>query len=401
MDIPPSNDVAAIARGVQGNPQSDVVISEIEDILEHIVDSLSENQVLSIPLRSRQSGHERLVRFPASNAAETKKFTCVLQILHICHEALISGYIITKRNIYYQDPDLFGSQRYVDTLVDDIAFTFGVGRDALNIVAASKGLIAGNVFLTLRNDTILACSSDSSGTLIPHPEGICRIDIAGAKWIVIVEKEATFRSLAASRYFETAAAGVGILITGKGYPDLVTRQFLHFVHSAFPRVPVHALVDFDPSGIDIMLTYKRGSQSLGHEENVTVPRLTWLGPKSSDVLGRTRYHLSLASSSPDDQSLAVTPPSSQDARPSATRPSHVLSANTFEVASSLTMYDRRKATKLLSKLLDEQVGDADDTGLVHELQMMLVLNFKAEIQVIDNDGDATGWLDERLSENIR
>lgn len=39
------------------------------------------------------------------------------------------------RAIYYQNPDLFGSQKYVDGLVDEIAFTFGVGRNALNIVS--------------------------------------------------------------------------------------------------------------------------------------------------------------------------------------------------------------------------------------------------------------------------
>jgi DNA topoisomerase VI subunit A len=38
------------------------------------------------------------------------------------------------RNIYYQNRALFKTQGYVDELVDDVAFTFGVGRDALNIV---------------------------------------------------------------------------------------------------------------------------------------------------------------------------------------------------------------------------------------------------------------------------
>lgn len=38
------------------------------------------------------------------------------------------------RNIYYQDPDLFKSQSHVDELVDDLAFTLGVGRNALHIV---------------------------------------------------------------------------------------------------------------------------------------------------------------------------------------------------------------------------------------------------------------------------
>lgn len=37
-------------------------------------------------------------------------------------------------NLYYQDADLFGSQAVVDQLVDDLAYTLGVGREDLNIV---------------------------------------------------------------------------------------------------------------------------------------------------------------------------------------------------------------------------------------------------------------------------
>lgn len=38
------------------------------------------------------------------------------------------------RDLYYRNPTLFKNQDYVDQLVDDVAFTFGVGRDDLNIV---------------------------------------------------------------------------------------------------------------------------------------------------------------------------------------------------------------------------------------------------------------------------
>lgn len=50
-------------------------------------------------------------------------------------ERLFSYPLTTCRNIYYQNPQLFQSQDYVDRLVDDIAYSFGVGRSALNIVS--------------------------------------------------------------------------------------------------------------------------------------------------------------------------------------------------------------------------------------------------------------------------
>lgn len=40
----------------------------------------------------------------------------------------------STRDIYYNDPVCFGSQRVVDMLVDDIAYTVGVDRAALNVV---------------------------------------------------------------------------------------------------------------------------------------------------------------------------------------------------------------------------------------------------------------------------
>lgn len=74
----------------------------------------------------------------------------------------------------------------------------------------------------------------------------------------------------------------------------------------------------------------------------------------------------------------------------------MLSANSFEIASCLTAFDRRKATLLLARLRDENSDDDNEIELVHELQVMLMLNFKAEIQLVDNNGDITHWLDERL-----
>jgi len=84
------------------------------------------------------------------------------------------------RNIYYQDPGRFGTQEYVDRLIDDVAFTLGVGRDALNIVrptrsrtlrltrdttdrrqvAAAKGLVVGDLTVFSR-DGLIANYSDN------------------------------------------------------------------------------------------------------------------------------------------------------------------------------------------------------------------------------------------------
>ncbi|CAJ2506525.1 Uu.00g006550.m01.CDS01 [Anthostomella pinea] len=394
------------------NPRVGAAVSKIEDILEAVVDALKENRLLVIPLRNRQTGNIASVRFPSARggkrfsrfivACATTGFylspvysyrlfyclACLLQILHLSHEALVSGTIITKRSIYYQNPELFGTQHYVDALVDDIAYTFGLGRDALNVVAACKGLVAGKITISIRNGTVHDCSHNHHGILIPDIRAVGEID-------------ATFRGLAASQYFATSSAGPGILVTAKGYPDLATRRFLHVVHSAFPHLPAYALVDFDPHGIAIMRTYKHGSLSLAHEVAVDVPGLSWLGPKSHDIMGRaTRYE---------------TPPSSQASQASYHPPQYDLGSSSrqwdepsrgtgpihaIKSTSSLSASDRKKAVSQLNQIAGDQTGDAYDTELARELQVMLVLNIKAEIQAVDDAGDLTGWLDEKLSDEF-
>ncbi|KAI1505786.1 Spo11/DNA topoisomerase VI subunit A [Biscogniauxia marginata] len=380
------------------NPHTGAVVSKIEDIIKDMLDALRDNRILSIPLRSRKSGNERMVRFPATTDVEVKRFTCLLQILHLSHECLVSGTIITKRNIYYQNPDLFGSLSYIDTLVSDIAFTFGVGRDALNIVAACKGLISGMISISMKDGSVQNCSLDQNGTLIPDGRAIEYIDASMARWVLIVEKEATFRGLSTSRYFEASSAGSGILISGKGYPDLATRQFLNLLQTAFPQLPIYALVDFDPDGLAIMCTYKFGSLGLSHEENITLPNLSWLGPMSHDFLDRTPSLYSADLSQPGK--LPSSTASSNQEYSSWHQNVQSSPSSPVNVSSGLTAIDRKKGTRLLEKLADQLNRDSSEDSLIYELRIMLMLNIKAEIQAIDDAGDITVWLDQKLAGNL-
>ena len=42
------------------------------------------------------------------------------------------------RDIYYIDPEFFRVQYVVDHIVDDLAYTIGVNRTALNVVCPTK-----------------------------------------------------------------------------------------------------------------------------------------------------------------------------------------------------------------------------------------------------------------------
>lgn len=64
--------------------------------------------------------------------------------------------------------------------------------------------------------------------------------------------------------------------------------------------------------------------------------------------------------------------------------------------NALSSSDRRKATNLLRVVEESTPLEAEEMSLSRELQVMLMLNVKFEIQAISGDGNMTGWLDERL-----
>ena len=175
-------------------------------------------------------------------------------------------------------------------------------------------------------------------------------NMQSVKWILVIEKEASFRSIAASTFWERISTE-GIIITGKGYPDLSTRAMLHFLatpslRNGFASPSVFGLADFDPDGIAILSTYKHGSKALAHEkEEHAVPQLIRIGLRSE--------HLELA-------------------QEHAHAPQGIL---------KLTPRDRKKAIDMLSQL---QLSNNESTWKTRlELQRIIQLNVKAELQLLD------------------
>ncbi|KAL2040644.1 hypothetical protein N7G274_006623 [Stereocaulon virgatum] len=283
------------------------VITKIEKIFENIADSLLRQEELSIPLRYKKlqpmTPHEATaelsseltnVSFPAKTPREARSFTVLIRILGLMHEALCDDVMVSKRNIYYKDPALFKTQAVVDRYVDILAYTFGVQRSALNVTAAAKGLVAGELTLTNVNGTTVRRGGESPH-LIDDVSEVQKVDLAGVNWVIIIEKESTFRTLASSLLHQNSRAGKGIILTAKGYPDISTRAFLRLLSTTptlplqLPPPPIYALTDFDPDGIAIMSNYKHGSYTLSHEnEHLNVPGIRWLGIKSRDIVNEAK-----------------------------------------------------------------------------------------------------------------
>lgn len=84
--------------------------------------------------------------------------------------------------MFYINKDLFERQSYVDQIIDDIAFTLGVNRDALNVVSSCYHPVAITLLIAFR---------------LPHRKGLSRAALSvedQANWFVSVLKKATSRS---------------------------------------------------------------------------------------------------------------------------------------------------------------------------------------------------------------
>ncbi|KAL1681781.1 Spo11/DNA topoisomerase VI subunit A, partial [Schizophyllum commune] len=254
--------------------------------------------------------HKQLVYPRKCTSGSARPFAQLFRVMDIAHEAVIDDIPSTKRDMYYKDVALFGTQRVVDNLVDDLAATFEVERSDLNVRATSKGLICGSSLLIhLRSGEVLQ-PNDSDGTLIPVGEDIQSFSLVRAiSWVLIVEKDAVFQTLCRLQVVKHGALdGEGLLITGKGYPDLATRHLVKTLSDCLHDVPILALVDADAYGLDILSVYKYGSRSLRHEVGkLAAARMEWMGVKGSELneLGVHADHLLPFSKRDEKMALAM------------------------------------------------------------------------------------------------
>ncbi|EXV00156.1 type IIB DNA topoisomerase family protein [Metarhizium robertsii] len=362
-------------------------ISRIESIFESVINNLLHNEPMSIALASRRSLRRRQshvplrqIQFPGRSAQEAQRFARVLLILQLSHDALVSGTVLTKRNIFYQHQELFGTQRVVDELVDDVATTLELDRDDLNIVASAKGIMAGPLRIRLIDGGELDASSDT-GVVIPASRYIQSIDVGSLRWVLVIEKDATFRSLASTLYWEMSASGNGLLVTAKGYPDMITRSFLHLLGRQQPDIPIFVLTDFDPDGLKIFHCYLHGSGNILTDSTVDNPSFSWLGIRSSHLAAMDRVLQTSNSGSSQ-------PPPTSSSTPALT------SFTAQSAAVALTLRDRKMIVDTLKAFETE---DGVTIGsLRRELQYMQVLGYKAEIQLLDDSGNLDSWLDTQI-----
>ncbi|CAL1606787.1 unnamed protein product [Knipowitschia caucasica] len=272
------------------------ILALIENIILKIVTSVSQEEAPALHLPKRSSWDN--VSFDSSvglqmnsettftvvrsdSPASITKFAQIVKILTVIYELILSNSYATKRDIYYNDTQLFGSQATVDHIVDDISCLLKVPRRSLHVLATSKGLITGDLCYLEEDGSRMDCRA--SNTAIPISSNISGIKniVSSARFVLIVEKDATFQRLLDDHV--CAKLSPCIMITGKGVPDVNSRLMVRKLWDTL-HIPIFALVDADPYGIEIMCIYKYGSRAMSFEaRSLTVPSVMWLGLLPSDL----------------------------------------------------------------------------------------------------------------------
>ncbi|XP_036960621.1 meiotic recombination protein SPO11 isoform X9 [Acanthopagrus latus] len=261
-------EVTADCQRVEEEISQQDVLTRIENIILGIVTSLSKDEapVLALPNRSswanvsfdsaiglQMSSGSSVTTIRSDCALSVAKFAQILKILLVIYRLIQSNSYATKRDIYYNNTQLFGSQKTVDGIVDDISCMLKVPRRSLHV----------------EDGTRIDCNSSSAVSSINSRNKLAPLT------------DATFQRLLDDDFCTKLSPC--IIITGKGVPDVNSRLMVRKLWDTL-HIPIFALVDADPHGIEIMCIYKYGSVAMSFEaHSLTVPSVMWLGLLPSDL----------------------------------------------------------------------------------------------------------------------
>eukprot|EP00977_Amphora_coffeiformis_P008595 scaffold1953_cov176-Amphora_coffeaeformis.AAC.13 len=233
---------------------------------------------------------------------QARSMTSIVLVLDYCYQLLQQHKTTTVREVYYAHVTHFRNQNECDIAIRDAAVLLHVPRHSLGLQASAKGWFCGDVQIIRRNNNQNDNHSDDEGpdVLLDGRQLWHSVhgSIIGSEWldspqrrnftvqtvaahcILVIEKEGIYRRLAQDRFFDDWPC---ILVTGKGFPDLSTRAFVHGLHTTL-QLPVWGLADGNPFGVLVLNTYARGSLKRGLDggDRYSVP-IQWVGLRASQM----------------------------------------------------------------------------------------------------------------------
>ncbi|KAH8583819.1 topoisomerase VIA [Cryptosporidium sp. chipmunk genotype I] len=185
----------------------------------------------------------------------------ITSIANVLHNAQKKGRRLTLRELYYHNSWLFKSQSQVNRIVQNFSEILQTPRISFGLFPSPKGMIGGRIKLIYKNSDLLDVEElGVSGATITDIFDLNEskyIIKTNVRYILLIEKASIFQYLMEREVYNRIPC---LIITGKGFPDISTRKL---VSDIIYKSGITALYlgDFDPHGINIYLTYVRGSNS--------------------------------------------------------------------------------------------------------------------------------------------
>jgi meiotic recombination protein SPO11 len=174
-----------------------------------------------------------------------------------------------KREIYYDNSDLFNSASACYGVLNTICKELSVLPYKLNVLPNNKCDLFGNIKIG-KKGKIVDCDD---GERLPHNFSDLTSIETGADYVVVVEKDTVYTKLLLQK---DKIPSNCIVLTACGYPDVNTRLFLMKLNDL--GLQIYLMTDADPHGIEIVLCYKYGSNSLKHfRGKLAIGTALWIG----------------------------------------------------------------------------------------------------------------------------
>jgi len=268
-----------------------------KDIEEQIDKKLNPN--IAIPIRAlsniiydKGTGQltlgDKIAKRYFFNVAHSKKFMQTLMVASFCNDIISQRIHASIRDMFYNlkrtlpesNENTFDVQSESDPIIIDLEVALDVFREQLHLTTDRKGIVAGNVIIRDRGDSIDWSKLGSGGWSIPSTVGEVEFKKVDADFVLVVEKNAGFERLHEDKFWQKHNC---ILIGTGGQPSRGTRLLIQRLNKEF-KLPVYVFTDGDAYGWYIYSVIKSGSMSLAHiSDRIATPSAKFIGLTISDI----------------------------------------------------------------------------------------------------------------------
>lgn len=223
------------------------------------------------------------------NVAHSKKFLQTVEVAaYINKELLKTGKHDNLRAVFYgvkrtipgTNVNLVDEQTESDSVIEDLEVIMGLARENLHVNANKNGSVSGRVVIEDRKDIIDWSKLGSGGWSIPSNVEEIKFKKVKAKYVLYMEKAATWERLNEDKYWEKNNC---IIMSSQGQTTRGIRRLLQRLAEEH-KLPIYVLCDWDVYGAYIYSVIKYGSINLAYaSEKLTIPGVRYLGITYQDI----------------------------------------------------------------------------------------------------------------------